>query len=351
MAISCKVGDDLTYALLRFYVRGKALAQTIQDKPFLSWLKSNQETFPGGNQYISGNVQGAFMSDSQDYLQGYSEDDEILFNQAENLLQWEYIWREVSMGLIVSWTELKRDGVTINDDNKVSEHSRTELFRLTKILENRLDDFGESNMRAMNNMCWGDGSVSAKHIQGIRALLSPTADPATGTVGGLSRVTYSWWRHRAAIGANKITASKTEQTLTKKLRSEARQLRRYGGKTSQIFAGSAFIEGLEEEVFEKGTYTQEGFVNEGKTDIGMAKIRMRGVGTFEYDPTMDDIGLSKFAYFLDGRRLKLRPMEGEDMKTLNPTRPYNYLVFLKNVTWTGGMVLTQPNAQGVYEIA
>src|SRR5205814_8481866 len=128
-------------------------------------------------------------------------------------------------------------------------------------------------------------------------------------------------------------------------------LRRYGGKPNQALCGAAFINALELEVQTKGYYTMEGFTNEGKTDLGMAKISMRGLGTFEYDPTMDDLGLTKFCYAFDDRRVKLRPMDGEDNKVLQPERPYNYAVFLQSMTWTGGLVCNQLNANGVYSVA
>ena len=118
-----------------------------------------------------------------------------------------------------------------------------------------------------------------------------------------------------------------------------------------MLCGSAFIEALELEVQEKGIYTQSGFTNEGKNDIGMAQIRMNGLGVFEYDPTLDDLGLSKRCYVIDPRRLRLYPMEGEDNKVLTPDRPYNYAVFFRSMTWTGGLCCSQLNANGVYEVA
>src|SRR3546814_12913880 len=63
-----------------------------------------------------------------------------------------------------------------------------------------------------------------------------------------------------------------------------------------------------------------GFINKGATDIGMADISMRGVGTFVYDPTLDDLGREDFIYFIDPRHLFLMVMEGEDMKTHAPAR-------------------------------
>jgi hypothetical protein len=320
----------------------------MQERPLLRILDAAKETFPGGKDNVSLPVQGAFMSDTAGFFAGYTEDDALTFTQAQNILRAAYAWKELHAGLIISWTELKKDGVTVTDSMKTSDHSEAELTRLTSILQNRLEDFGESWARSMNSMLWNDGAQDSKAIPGVRSIL--TASSAVGTTGGLNRATYTWWRHRTLVGASSVTPSAANQTLSKTLRSELRQLRRYGGRPNQALAGSAFIEGLELEVQEKGIYTQEGFTSEGKTDLGMAKIRMRGLGAFEYDPSLDDAGQSKYCYVFDDRRLKLRPMEGEDNKVLAPERPYNYAVFLRSMTYTGALICNQLNANGVYAV-
>ncbi len=348
MALGLSVATDIANAALTFYVRGGALLQTMQERPLLRILDAAKETFPGGKDNISLPVQGAVMADTAGFFAGYTEDDALTFTQAQNILRAAYAWKELHAGLIISWTELKKDGVTVTDSMKTSDHSEVELTRLTGILQNRLEDYGESWARSMNSMLWNDGSQDSKAIPGMKAIL--TSSSAVGTTGGLNRATYSWWRHRTLVGASALTPSPANQTLSRALRSELRQLRRYQGKPNQALAGSAFIEALELEVQEKGIYTQQGFTNAGNTDLGMAKIQMRGLGTFEYDPSLDDAGQSKYCYVFDDRRIKLRPMEGEDNKVLSPERPYNYAVYLRSMTYTGGLVCNQLNANGVYAV-
>jgi hypothetical protein len=43
-------------------------------------------------------------------------------------------------------------------------------------------------------------------------------------------------------------------------------------------------------------------------------------------------------------------MEGEEDKVLTPERPYNYLVFIRSITYTGALHCTQLNAQAVYSV-
>jgi len=345
--LGLSVANDIASAALIFYVRGKALGQTTQDKPLLKWLRDNQKTFPSGNLQISEPVQGAYMSDTPGFLQGYSEDDAINFAQASNLLRAVYNWKEVVASLIITWTELKKDGITIVDDSKggrTSEHSDVALTRITGLLENRMDDYGESWSRQMNLMLWLDGTQDAKQVPGVLSLIT---DVNTGSTGGLSRTTYQWWQNRINLT---LAASPANSSLIQFFNSEIIQLKRYGGKPNKALCGSAFLDALRSELIAKGYFTQTGFTNEKATDLGVGGLHIMGLGKFEYNPTLDQIGKQKRCYVLDGRRIKLRPMEQEDNKVLTPERPYQYMVFLKSMTWTGALEVTQLNAMGVYSI-
>lgn len=360
-AIGSSVASDLAAQLLTFYVKKGPLSQTTQDKPLLRILTAKAETFPGGKDNISVPVQFKFMDTTSGFYAGYSEDDALGVTQDDSKVRAAYPWKELAATLLMTWTELKKDGITVLDSNKTREHKNAEAVRITtSVFKNRLATFGESLARARQKMLWKDGTQDAKAIPGLTSILTDT--PATGTCGGLDRSDttnyFGLWQHRARVGGlavsnntgPRVQASKTDQTLTKTLRAEMRQLRRFGGAPDTWLAGSKFIEALEEEVFEKGTYTQVGFANADATKIDMGKISLRGVGTCEYDPTLDDLSRSKFSYIFDSSHIKLRPMENEWNKILNPERPYDQAIFLQTVTDTGGMVCDQLNCNGVYEI-
>jgi hypothetical protein len=349
-ALGLSVANDIASAALIWYVRGKTLSQTTQDKPLLQWLKSNQKTFGSGNLQISEPVQVAYMSDTAGFLQGFSEDDSINFAQASNILRAVFNWKEVISSLIITWTELLKDGISIFDDSKggrKAQHGDEAMTRITGLLENRMDDFGESLSRAENTMFWSDGSQDAKQVPGILALLKD--NPAVGNVGGLSGTTYPLWQNRVNLN---LVPSALNSSIIKFFNSELLQLRRYGGRPNKAMCGSSFLDALREELFAKGYFTQTGFQGDKATDLGMGGVHITGLGKFEYDPTLDSLGAgySKRCYVMDSRRLKLRPMEMEDNKVLTPERPYQYLVFLHSIKWTGAMAITQPNSCGVYAI-
>lgn len=348
MAFSAGELSNIANAALDFYIKGDAFANTIQNKPLLNALIGKQKTFPGGKGNISIPVKGDYTT----AIAGYTHNDTVSYANPANIKRAAYPWKEVHAGIAVTLSELKIDGISVADSTtgaKTVEHSDRELTAITNLLQDKLDDMGEGWARSFNSMLWKDGSQDSKQVPGIQALI--TDAPATGTVGGIDRAVSTWWQNRSLVGANKITASASSQTLTKTLRSEYRQLTRFGGKPDIILCGSGFLNALEDEVKEKGIYTQQGFVKNGKTDIGLPSISMMGVGEFVYDPTLDDLSLPKRAYFIDSSAIQLYVMEGEDRKTHNPARPYNQYVLYRAMTWTGGLTARQFNSSAVYEVA
>jgi len=353
MSFTAQEVSNIANATLDFYIKSPAFAQTIQERPLLDLLMKKQKSFPGGK----GNIDLPIKGDFSVTTAGYTHNDTVAYTNPANIKRVKYPWKEVHAGITVSFTELKNDGITVVDSlngAETSEHSGRDMTVLVNLLQDKLGDMTEGWGRSQNDMLWRDGTQDAKKVAGILSMI--VDDPTTGTLGGLTRGTvasngFAYWRNRALVGANKITASAASQTLTKTLRKEVRQLTRYGGKPTIILCGSAFIEALELEVHEKGVYTQTGFLKKGQTDIGMAEISLNGLGTFQYDPTLDDLGYSKRCYMIDGDAIQLYVMEGEDRKTHSPARPYDQYGLYRAMTWTGGLVTRQINSSGVYEVA
>lgn len=337
---------NIANAALDYYIKGPALSQTIQDKPLVKALEEGKKEFPGGKEFISEAVKGDYTT----ALQGYNHNDTVTYGNPANIKRVQYKWYETHAGIGLTLTELKVNGVSVVDSaqgKSTTNHDEREVHVLTDLLEDKLEDMSEGWARSFNNMLWRDGSQDAKQVPGILSFLTTT--PAVGTTGGLDRAANSWWRHRYTGG---LSASATNQTLTLFLRSEARQLRRYAKNSKyKVLCGSAFIEALESEIHAKGYYTDSGFANKGKNEIGMATISMRGIGDFEYDPTLDDLSLSKHAFFIDTNAFKLRPMTGEDKKMHNPARPHNQYALYRAMTWTGALTVNQLNSSARYALA
>lgn len=62
------------------------------------------------------------------------------------------------------------------------------------LLESRIQNAEDTFMNGLSQGVYGDGSV-ANSVAGLRLLVSTT--PSTGTVGGIDRATWEFWRNRA----------------------------------------------------------------------------------------------------------------------------------------------------------
>ena len=344
-AIGALAVQSVTDYALDYLVRGGMLYQTMQQKPLLRFLEGGKKTFPGGKQYISEPVKGAVMNDTAGFFAGVTVNTTLAFTQMAVGQRALYAWKYCHAGFAIEFLTLLQDGITVTDgEQSTSDNSEVALTRLTGILKDGMEDFAESWARAKNNMLWQDGSQDANQVSGLKSILLD--DPTTGTVGSLSQVTYNWWRSRVNLA---LTASAENQTISKFLRNELIQLKKRGGRPNKALCGSLFWDALMTEVQAKGIYTQSGFDN-GSNDIGMDSISLKGLGTFEYDPTLDDLGESKRCYVLDSAHLKLRPIEGQDNLQLTPARPYQFLAMIKSMTWAGGLEATQLNGMAIYGI-
>lgn len=370
MAFTAGEIASIANASLDYYFnKGGQFDQTIQEKPLLNLLEGRKKTFPGGKGNISLAVVGTYGDGSgNDVVKGYTHNDAVNFFTPANIKRANYPWREHHIGLTLTHTELKIDGISVVDTNgeRTAEHSKRELTVLVNLLEQKLFSMGEQYARTMNTLMWGDGTADAKALSGMRSIIKD--NPCTGTVGGLDQTTatgFPFWRNRAwtaamatwlgthagdGQGGGPITSSPTNGgALLQTLQHEYFQLIRYGGKPTVCLAGSSLIDALMIERRANGYYSITGF--DKSQDISSGDIILPGGTKVQYDPTLDDLGFAKRMYWFDPKCIFLMAMEDEWRKDHTPARPYNQFVLYKSITSTGQMVASMLNSSVVLDIA
>lgn len=335
-------------ALDYYFEKGTAFKQSIEAKPLISAMERNAKTFSGGKGDISLGIKGNYGAGGvDDTLKGYTHSDTVKFYTPANIQRANYPWRETHIGLTLTNTELKIDGLSLVNTSagmETNSHSGREMHVLVGLLKDKIEDLGEQYLRGLNNMLWGDGTADALGFAGIDSII--TEAPATGTVGGINRATDVWWRNRARLGV--VSSPADGGVLAQVLQTEHRQLTRFGGKPDLFLAGSDFINALEVEMRANGYYSDSGFTGGG--DMGVGGIRIRGT-LVQYDPWLDNNGKSKFGYWIDTSRVFLMKMQNEWRRQHDPARPHNQFVVHRSITSTGQMCAQQCNSSGVYSIA
>lgn len=350
MAFTVQEVENIANAVLDYHFkRGIVKSQSLQNKPLLDALMSKTKTFPNGKEDITVRVKGQYTTT----IQGFEHDDEVSYANPANIRTASYPWKLIHSGISFSMHELLKDGISITDTMNGSgerRHSDREMQSLANLLDDKIDDMQEGTARGMNNMFWGDGTSDATLVPGITSFV--VNDPTSATVvGGIDQSANTWWRNRASLAiANTTAANAADQNLVNKLQEEFRQLRRYGGNPDLFVCGSDFLTQFERELRAKGNYTLTGWAKGGAIDASVTDVEFKGI-RLVYDPTLDDLSKAKYGYVLDTKTIFPMVIDGENMKKHTPARPENKYMFYRAMTWVGGLVCTQRNANGVYSIA
>ena len=339
---------NVANAALDWYIgRGDVYSQTIQDKPLFNAMDKASKSYPGGKGLVDVAVKGVYETS----LAGYTATDQVTYSNPDHIKRAKYTWHEHHIGIEVTHTELKHDGISVTDNiegnpKNVSGRDKTVLVNLFK---DKMEDMMEGYARGMNDLLYTDGT-STTAMTGIQGIIADNPAATNATVGTLRTDTNTWWRNRFSID---IAVTSGGQELIDLMHQEIRQLRRYGGKPSLAVCGSAFLDRLSTELKSKGNYTQTGW--DGKQDISMGEIYYQGI-KFQYDPSLDDLTISGATptircYIIDPSKLYLMYMDGEKMKRHSPVRPHDYYSIYRAITTTSVLCASQLNCHGVYEIA
>jgi hypothetical protein len=370
MAFTAGEITNIANSSLDYYLdKGDQWRQTLQKRPLMDKLVARKKFFPGGKGNVSVAVSGAFGNGGvNDTLKGYTHNDTVVFYTPANIKRANYPWREHHLGLELTHTELKIDGISVVDPGsngeRTTEHSRREMTVLVGLLEDKLFDLGEKYARDFNRLLYDNGVADPKALAGLKLLIAD--DPSVGVVGGLDRAVAGneWWRNRArtvAFGA-KVTATPAlgvhggdavtsnvadGGALLAVLQSELRTLQKYGGKPDLFVVGSDFLAAMEKEMRANGTYSMTGFTK--SQDGAMGDMYFAG-SPIVYDPTLDDLGLSKRGYWIDTSKIMLMVMEDEWMHKHTPARPHNQFLMYRSITSTCQLIGKQFNSSLVIDI-
>lgn len=360
MAFSAAELQDINNMSLETYLnKGKVFKQDIQNKPMLAAFQARAGSFPGGKENVSFLVGSGYGGGG---LQGYTGDDQLNHYNPTGSVRFRMPWKEHYIGMVVTMTELKNDGVDVvenGSDQRTREMTGREAQALANIFDEKNEKLGADYNFSLDRLIHGDGSTDVKALAGIKAFL--LAAPSLGVTGGISRVANPWWRNRAATTANAAAGGQGPITsnpanggaLIEFMDQEAMDRSKYAnGQTNVMyFCGRDFLNAYRRELRANGTYTMNGW-GDGKPDGSMKNPQHAGLD-LTWDPTMDDIGESKRCYAIDmGQRgLRLMYMDGNKYKKHNPARPYDRMVMYNGISMTGVMVARQLNTSGVYDIA
>jgi hypothetical protein len=317
------------------------------DRPLLNALQKTKKSFPGAKQYINEKLRTT--NDSN--FQWFAPDGEVTYNRKRTLAEANFAWGSAHDGFALTEEELLQNYITMTDDVDASP-TDSEKQQFVNLIQENTDTLKAGFGEKFDYDLHLDGTQNADAIPGLDALVSTT--PTTGTVGGIDRATYAYWRNQVDTNIASTTG-----LLQSEMEKTWRKCTRIGGNAPDlIIAGSKFLDAYRADLLATRTVqvsAQKGGIN---LDGGSDNMTFKGVPIL-WDPVMDDlqaalnptVNWDKRCYFLNTKFLKLRPAQGHDMVVRRPPRVYNRYTNYWGLTWRGAMTITRPSAMAVLSIA
>lgn len=330
-------------------LKNRPIDQIKIQHPWSKKLMAGKKSYPGGKQFITEQLRYRY----QNNFQFYNGRTQVTYNIRDSVEKALYEYRGAHDGFSLDEDRLVQNGITLTD-SKTSVNTDAERVMLTNLMEEQTTILRLGFDEQMEKALLRDGSAGADDIHGLDLLIS--TNPTTGVIGGINRATAGneYWRNNFA---NDLTIDTDTGTIIDQMEIGWRACTRNGGMPNFIMAGSKFIDGYRN--FMMKTYHQIHTIGGEKIDIdgGVGRIAFKGLPIiwnpmFSVLDTEDSPGIEweKRCYFINTEYIRLRPIEGHDMISRKPPRPYDRYEYYWGLTWKGQETLSRANAHWVGDL-
>lgn len=311
----------------------------------LDYLVKNKEVSTFGN---GSHKEPVFIANGSNY-QNYTGADQVTYNERDPARWTDFSYYSNHDGFWFDEDRLIAAGIMLAEGSDVVP-TADEKFALTNLLGQSYRALRAGVQENMAFELLRDGSQSTKACPGMTHVISLT--PATGTVGGIDAATSAYWRNNAnlnIVAADVVT--EMEETW--------KNCQLYGGELPDFIpCGRAFYENY---VAQAVSAIQRHQAVQGKGGAAMdptvEAVNFHG-RPLVWDPTFEALDAllgtstwTKTAFFLNSRRIKLRPLKGHWMRNRKPEgTPDRYVTYF-GMTSKYGLTSDKRNALAVLSIA
>lgn len=229
------------------------------------------------------------------------------------------------------------------------------------LLESRVENGEMTFMNGLSNGIYGDGTVSGS-ISGLQLLVA--ASPSTGTVGGIDRAQWAFWRNIVFSALTNGGAAASSANILNYMNSLWVQLVRGRDFPDLIVADNLMYrnymqslqaiqrissDGGAPDLAEAG-FTSLKYMNSDVVLDGGYQGQAGDPLPFETSASANSIGgvPSGYMYFLNSNYIHFRPHAQRNMVPLDPDRfSVNQDAMVRLLGWAGNMTLSNAFLQGV----
>lgn len=255
----------------------------------------------------------------------YSGSEVLNISSSDVISAAEFDWKQAAVA--VTW-----NGLEIDVQN-------TGSAQVVDLLEARIKNAQRTMKNNITIGLYSDGTgTGGKQIGGLQHIVADA--PTTGTVGGINRANYSFWRNQV-FDATSDGSATSATTIQSNMNSAFLECTRGSDKPDLILADSVyykyFLSSLQE--------------IQRLTDPSMAKLGFQNL-MYQTAPVVyeDSTGMpASHMYFLNTDYLHFRYAPKRLFKPLESVRSINQDAQVQFITFAGNLTCSNASLQGVYK--
>jgi len=289
--------------------------------------RGNVRPFDGGRTI----VEPVFYADNSTY-QRYSGYDVLDITPSDVITAAEYDIKQVAVAVSMSGTEM------IQNSGKEA---------IIDWLGARMQNAEDSMKNGLSADMYSNGTASGgKQIGGLQLLVADS--PGSGIVGGINRLTWSFWRNYAFDATTNGGAPVTAANIQSYMQTVGSNIVRGSDVPDLIIADNNYFNAYNSSLQAIQRISSTGNTTAG---AGFPSLKWYGIGA-DCDVVLDGgVGgncPTNHMYFLNTKYLFLRPYSGRDMEVLGDDRySVNQDAMVRLIGWAGNMSTSSPKFQAV----
>lgn len=208
--------------------------------------------------------------------------------------------------------------------------------RIVNLMDSKVKNLEASLKNTIGTALYSDGTgTGGKEIGGLQSLVAD--DPTTGTVGGIDRASYSFWRNKLYdFSVETVTPSAT--TIQGAMNSLYRRCQAQAGEQIDLIAADDTYFGY----FEDSLQTISRISSNTKLgELGFDTLKYKTADVF-YDPECP----SAHMYFINTKHIYFKYL-GDFLEKEDVTRPVNQNVYVLPITGLMNLTIDNSRVHGV----
>lgn len=237
----------------------------------------------------------------------------------------EFDWKQASVAVTISGLEQ-------------AQNSGPDA--LLDLLESRIEVAEKTMANNLSSDMYSDGTASSgKQVGGLQLLVADT--PTSGTVGGINRQTYSFWRNQTFSATTSGGSAASAANIQRYMNTMYLRTKRGMDQADLIVMDTNYYS-----FFWSSLQSIQRVASSEMADAGFKSLQYAGIDVVA-DGGIGGGCPANHAYFLNTDYIFWQPHRDRNMVPLDTVRSLNQDASVQLIVWMGNMTMSNAELQGV----